>query len=189
MRIVTIDEFKLNKEEFAERISDGQIFVYPTDTIYGIGCDATNETAVLKLRNIKRQHDRPLSIIVPSINWIKENCVINSEVEEWLKKLPGPYTIVLKLKNKGKIARSVNDTGSIGVRIPKHEISRYVNYLGFPIVTTSANITGKTFMTSIDDFDSEIKNRIDFFIDDGEIKGTPSTIVFLDKEKVEIKKR
>lgn len=189
MRTITLDELKLNKEEFAEKISDGQVFVYPTDTIYGIGCDATNETAVLKLRNIKRQHDRPLSIIVPSINWIKDNCIINAEAETWLKKLPGPYTLVLKLKSKNKIARSVNDTGSIGIRIPKHEISKFVNYFGYPIVTTSANITGKMFMTSIDDIDSEIKNKIDFFIDNGEIKGTPSTIVFLDKDKVEIKKR
>ena len=189
MRIVTIDEFRLNKDEFAEKLEEGQVFIYPTDTIYGIGCDATNEAAVLKLRNIKRQHDRPLSIIAPSINWIKENCVITSEVEEWLKKLPGPYTLILKLKNKKAIAQSVNDTGSIGVRIPKHEISRFVNYIGFPIVTTSANITGKMFMTSIEDLDSEIKNRVDFFIDQGETRGTPSTIIYLDKEKIEIKKR
>ena len=189
MNLVTIDEFRLNKEEYAEKIEDGQVFIYPTDTIYGIGCDATNETAVLKLRNIKRQHDRPLSIIAPSINWVKENCVITSEAEEWLKKLPGPYTLVLKLKNKDKIARSVNDSGSIGVRIPKHEISQFVNYLGFPIITTSANITGKSFMTSIDDLDFDIKQRVDFFVDMGEIKGTPSTIILLDKEKIEIKKR
>lgn len=189
MRILTFDEFRLEKDQFAEKIENGDVFVYPTDTIYGIGCDATNETAVLKLRNIKHQHERPLSIIVPSITWIKENCVVTTESEDWLKKLPGPYTLVFKLKNKKAIARSVNDTGSIGVRLPKHEISKFVNYLGFPIVTTSANISGKMFMTSIDDLDSEIKNRIDFFVDQDEIKGTPSTIVFLDKEKVEIKKR
>lgn len=189
MRIVTKDEFKLNKEEFAAKVEDGEIFIYPTDTIYGIGCDATNERAVLKLRNIKRQHDRPLSIIAPSIEWIRKNCIVNKEVEEWLKKLPGPYTLVLKLKNKDAIAKSVNDTGSIGVRIPDHHINKFVSFLGFPIITTSANISGKSFMTSIDDLDPEIRSRIDFFIDEEDIQGRPSTIIFLDKEKIEIKKR
>lgn len=189
MRVVTKDEFKLNKEEFAAKIEDGEIFIYPTDTVYGLGCDATNERAVLKLRNIKMQHDRPLSIIVPSIEWIKENCIITNEVMTWLKKLPGPYTMVLKLKNKDTIARSVNDTGAVGIRIPDHHISKFVNFLGFPIITTSANIAGKMFMTSIDDLDTSIKSKVDFFIDEDEIRGKPSTIVFLDKEKVEIRKR
>jgi L-threonylcarbamoyladenylate synthase len=189
MRVVTKDEFKLNKEEFASEIEEGKIFIYPTDTIYGIGCDATNETSVLKIRNMKMQHDRPLSIIAPSVDWIKKNCIITDEVKAWLKKLPGPYTFVLKLKNKKAIARSVNDTGSVGVRIPNHYISKFVNLLGFPIISTSANISGKMFMTSIDDLDTNIKNKVDFFIDEEEIRGRPSTIVFLDKEKVEIRKR
>jgi len=189
MRVVTKDEFKLDEEEFASKVEDGKIFIYPTDTIYGIGCDATNETSVLRLRNIKRQHDRPLSILVPSVDWIKENCVITDEVKAWLKKLPGPYTLVLKLKNKEAVAKSVNDSGSVGVRLPNHYITKFVNLLGFPIITTSANIAGKSFMTSLDDLDSGIKNKVDFFVDEGEIVGRPSTIVFLDKEKVEIRKR
>ena len=189
MRVVTKDEFFLNKEEFATRIEDGEIFIYPTDTLYGIGCDATNETAVLQLRNIKHQHDRPLSIILPSIGWIKENCIITQEARKWIDKLPGPYTLILKLKNRSPIARSVNDTGSIGVRIPDHEIGRFVEFLRFPIITTSANIAGKMFMISIDDFDPEIKKRVDFFVDSGEIRGRPSTIIVLDKEEVEIRKR
>ncbi len=189
MRIITKDEFGLVKEELAEKIESGEVFIYPTDTIYGIGCDATNETSVLKLRNIKNQHDRPLSVIAPSVEWVKQNCIVTDEIEEWLKKLPGPYTLVLKLKNPKAISISVNDTGSVGVRIPNHYISRFVSFLGFPIITTSANISGNMFMTSIEDLDNSIKSKVDFFIDDGEIRGKPSTIIFLDKEKIEIRKR
>jgi L-threonylcarbamoyladenylate synthase len=189
MRIVTKDEFGLIKEELAEKVEKGEIFIYPTDTIYGLGCNATNETSVLKLRNIKNQHDRPLSVIAPSVEWIKKNCIITKEVEEWLKKLPGPYTIILKLKNEKAIAQAVNDTGSIGIRIPNHHISKFVNFLGFPIISTSANVAGNMFMTSIEDLDAGIRNKVDFYIDDGEIRGRPSTIVFLDKEKIEIRKR
>lgn len=189
MRIISTEDFLENKDEFSKKIENGELFIYPTDTIYGLGVDATNEAAVLKLRNAKMQHGRPLSVIAPSIEWIKENCVMNGRGESWVKKLPGPYTLVFKLKNKSALAKSVNESGSIGIRIPDHPISDFVRSLGVPIITTSANISGKKFMTSLEDMDPILKMKVDFFVDDGEVRGKPSTIVFLDKEDVEIKER
>ena len=189
MMVVTKEDFFLRGDEFRSQIENGAVFVYPTDTIYGIGSNATNETAVLKLRNIKRQHDRPLSVIAPSVEWIKENCVITTEAEEWLKKLPGPYTLILKIKSEFSVAPSVTDTGSLGVRIPDNPISKFVELLGVPIITTSANMAGKMFMTSIEDLDPMIRGRIDFVVDAGDIKGRPSDIVFLDKDEIKIRER
>jgi L-threonylcarbamoyladenylate synthase len=186
MRVNTKEEFLLNKEEHIESLKDGKLFIYPTDTVYGIGCDATNEIAVYNLRNAKKRPTRPLSIIAPSKEWIKENFIIDDKARDWCNKLPGPYTLVLKLKNKNAISPNISDTGTIGIRIPNHWISDVVSNFGKPIITSSANITGKNFMTSIEDLDDELKVKIDFFIDEGEINGTPSKIIRLDKDEVEV---
>lgn len=186
MKVNTKEEFLLNKEEYIETLKEGKLFIYPTDTVYGIGCDATNEIAVYNLRNVKKRPTRPLSIIAPNKDWIKENFIIDEKALDWCNKLPGPYTLVLKLKNKDAISHNITDSDSVGIRLPDHWISDFVSNFGKPIITSSANITGKNFMTSIEDLDDELKSKVHFFIDEGEINGTPSKIIRLDKEEVEV---
>mgnify|MGYP001589609861 CR=1 FL=1 len=185
MEIITKTELQLRFAEIAERIKQGAVFIYPTDTIYGIGCNALDKKAVDKIRELKERQTNPFSIIAPSKDWITTNCVINKEAKEWISKLPGPYTVVLKLKNKNAIAKSVNSgEDTIGVRIPQHWLSAVVYELGIPIVTTSANRSGRSFMTSLDDLDSAIHDGVDFIIYEGEKKGKPSKIVNVVEGKV-----
>lgn len=189
MEVLNKDEF-LNKKRVNLRKLKDSIFIYPTDTIYGIGCDARDDTLVEAIRGIKERFSRPFSVIAPSKDWIRDNCVVNKNVEEWLDKLPGPYTLILKLKDKNMIADSVNmDKDTLGVRIPDNWFTEVVSQLGFPIVTTSANLSGGDFMTSLDNLDRDIERKVDLIVYDGELQGSPSTLVFLDKEKPEIKKR
>jgi len=132
----------------------------------------------------------PFSVIAPSKEWIKENCEINDKIEEWLEKLPGPYTLILKLKNPEAVEHIVNNgMKTIGVRIPLHWTTDIARELNLPIVTTSANLTGKGFMTSVDNLDMNVRNKVDFMINEGEIKGTPSKLIDLTKKGVEIKER
>ncbi|MBD3314133.1 threonylcarbamoyl-AMP synthase [Candidatus Woesearchaeota archaeon] len=190
MRVLTKDEFKIEKMRFFDKIVNGAIFIYPTDTIYGIGCDATNRDSVKKIRKIKNRPENPFSVIAPSVQWIEENCIINDTAKEWLEKLPGPYTLVLKLKNKNCVAPEViPKTESIGVRMPQHWFSAVIRLIDTPIVTTSVNEAGKKFMSSIEDLDSEIKTKVDFMIDEGEKQGKPSNVIYLDKEEVMIRDR
>lgn len=180
MEILTKAELHMRFAEIAERIRNGAVFIYPTDTIYGIGCNALDKKAVDKIRRLKERPTNPFSILVPSKEWIIENCILSTEGKEWLNKLPGPYTLVLKLKNKDIIAKSVNQAEeTIGVRIPQHWFNSIVYELGFSIVTTSANRSGRPFMISIEDLDSTIKDSVDFIIYEGEKKGRPSKIVNL----------
>lgn len=189
---MTITKEQLLKEErkYLSLIKKGAVFVYPTDTIYGIGCNAQVSSSVRKIRDLKGRPTSPFSIIAPSTMWIRQNCVITKGAEKWLAKLPGPYTLILPLKDKSCVAKEV--TGgqpTLGVRIPDHWISKLVATLGVPIVTTSVNKTGMQYMTSLEDMDNRIKVNVDFIVDEGSKKGKPSTIVQLIQEKTIITKR
>ena len=187
MRIINKDELKIDKKLGMELKK--RVFIYPTDTIYGIGCDATNAKLVGKIRAIKQSQDQPFSVIIPNKNMIFQYCRTDEKTNDWVKKLPGPYTLIFNVKKKF-VADNVNPKGNtIGIRIPNHWFYDCIKKMKVPIVTTSANISGQDFMTSLEDLDEDIKRQVDFVIYDGPIKGRPSNIVHLEKEVVEIKDR
>lgn len=190
MRILTKDEFYLELEPHLNAILNGAVFIYPTDTIYGIGCNALDSVGVKTIREVKNRPKAPFSIIAPSREWIEDNCVIGEQAKEWLDKLPGPYTLILKLKNKDCIAPEVApDSDSLGIRMPRHWISTIIKEAGVPVVTTSVNEAGKKFMTSEEELTAEFRNKVHFMVDEGVKEGRPSNIIFLDKEDVEIRER
>ncbi|MDP3026973.1 MAG: L-threonylcarbamoyladenylate synthase [Nanoarchaeota archaeon] len=170
----------MNEENLKKQIFAGKIFIYPTDTIYGIGCDATNKEAVNKIREIKQRDSKPFSIIAPSINWIKESCIIDKGLEI-NKYLPGPYTIILKKKNPAFLSW-VSDTDSLGVRIPDNDFCKKIQKSGVPFITTSVNLSGEPFAINMGNIKEEIKNKVDFIIDEGELNGKPSTLIIDGKE-------
>ena len=183
MRILNADELKIEKDAIIELIIDGALFVYPTDTIYGIGCNALISKSVNSIRQLKGRAANPFSVIAPSIDWIKENCLITGEAEKWLDKLPGPYTLIFKLKNEKCVAKEVNaGLKTLGVRIPNHWISKLVSEAGIQVVTTSVNRSNEDYMTSIEDLDPAVKKGVDFLIYEGAKEGRPSKIIDLTKD-------
>lgn len=188
MRVLNFDELKVEKDLILGSIIDGAVFIYPTDTIYGIGCNATLSKSVKKIRMLKGRATNPFSVIAPSVDWVNENCVVNKEVEGWLEKLPGPYTLILNLKNNC-VAKEVNPgLSTLGIRIPNHLISKIVAEAEVPVVTTSVNKSGEDYMTSLDSLDASIKNNVDFILYEGEKEGRPSKIIDL-TEKIKIIER
>jgi L-threonylcarbamoyladenylate synthase len=166
--------------DFAEDIKNGATFIYPTDTIYGLGCDATNLDSVNLIRKIKyRDKDKPISIIAPSIEWIKEHCIVDDEL---LKKyLPGPYTLILKKKDP-EFLNHISSNDSLGIRIPDCEFTKLVEAAKVPFVTTSVNFVGEPFAIKISDIDHKIIDSVDIVIGVGKLDGRPSTIVADGKE-------
>ena len=75
MQTITISEVKARKEYYKRMLLKG-LFIYPTDTIYGVGCDAYNGCLIDKVRDLKQQYDRPFSVIAPSKDWIRKHCII-----------------------------------------------------------------------------------------------------------------
>ncbi len=155
-------------------IAKGAVFIYPTDTIYGIGCDATDDRAVKRIRKLKGRKSNPFSVIAPSIEWIKDNCVLTNTAKAWLLKLPGPYTLLINLKKPAVCPQTNMGLKTLGIRIPDHWISGVVARVGKPVVTTSVNLEGKPFATKLEQME---KFDVDFVIYEGEKTGRPSTVV------------
>ena len=186
MRILDKSEFEVYKKLHLGMLNKGSLFVYPTDTIYGVGCDATNGDAIEKIRILKKRETQPFSVIAPSIDWISENCDVPEHGHEWLNKLPGPYTLVFKLKNKSAVHPNINkeDGNTLGVRIPDHWISDLASEFGKPILTTSPNKHGEMVPTHPDELDIEFHPEVDFMIYEGRLHNAPSIIVKLTGEEV-----
>ena len=174
-----IDYTKL--KEPAELIRNGGIVVFPTETVYGIGANALNENAIKKLYDIKKRPlNKPISLLVNSIDMIEQVAKDITKLEYALIKtfFPGPLTIILKKKNiVPNIVTANQDT--VGIRMPANEIAlKLIGYVGIPIATPSANISGKPSGTNLKDIMEDFDGKVDCFIDDGPSKiGLASTIV------------
>jgi L-threonylcarbamoyladenylate synthase len=198
MQIITKEDFD-NSRTKVLKMMKSKVFIYPTDSIYGIGCDATNEALVLRIRKLKKSNLQPFSVIAPSKEWVYKNCEVGEKQKDYVEALGKKisiagkktcFTVILKLKNPKAVAKSVlQGVDSIGIRIPEHWIADVVKDLGYPIVTTSANPTGEDFMTSINDLNENMKNGVDFILYEGEKNGTPSTIIHSYEEITKIKHR
>ena len=92
MQIIIKEEFGLQKDAIVEEIGEGAIFIHPTDTIYGIGGSALLNDIAKEIRNIKKSYKQPFSVIAPSKQWIRENCIVPKEAVEWLFFFPRPQT-------------------------------------------------------------------------------------------------
>ena len=175
------------RKELIEAIKAGKIFIYPTDTLYGIGCNAENEENVEKIRKIKqRDGKKPLSIIAPSMSWIATH--VTNAFPNYLEKLPGPYTLLMTKKDK-KWLSHVSETEKIGIRIPQHVFTKLTHAANVPFITTSVNFAGKAFATSIEEIPKSIISKVDYVIDAGPIHTKPSTIIDLTGKEPKIVER
>ncbi|MDO9399461.1 MAG: L-threonylcarbamoyladenylate synthase [bacterium] len=178
-----------------EILKNGGIIIYPTDTCYGIGVDATNKEAIKKLINLKgRDFKKPISIIVKNFKMAQEIGEFNSQAKKLFKKyLPGPLTLIVK-KKKG-IYQLPNiltaKKRKIGIRMPDNKISlELVKKFNKPITTTSANISGEPECYSKQEILKQFKKNIkdiDLILDIGKLqKNKPSTIIEIIGNKLKI---
>lgn len=166
-------------------LRQGGSVVFPTDTAYGLAVDAANLQAVKKLYRLKgRNFKKPIHVIPPTQPAIG----LFARISPWSKKLmkkfwPGPLTIVLPLKDRGKSWQMLSaKTKTIGIRIPKHKIAiKLAEKFGKPITATSANISGKNVCYSVAEAKKQFlrsKIKPDFYLNDGRLRRIrPSTVV------------
>lgn len=170
-------EFRIDR--IIELLHNGELVVYPTDTLYALGADIFNETAVRKVFQVKkRPFNNPLPVAVSCLDEINSIAFINSKAEIICEKfLPGSLTIILPKKN------NISDivTGGldkIAVRVPDNEIALELLKKYGPLTVTSANLHNGNALTNIKDIKEKIGERnVSSFIDYGVLGSAPSTIV------------
>ena len=170
-----------------EIIENGGIIVFPTDTVYGIGCNPYDANAVKKIYQIKsREKIKSLPVLASSIEIVKQISIIDEFTEKIIKKYwPGPLTLILKLKDKN-LKESLNLEDKIAVRIPNSVCTlKLLNKCNL-LVGTSANVSGDSSFTDSQECMKNVKNY-DVFVDGGTItsKGE-STIIEIENEKIHV---
>ena len=157
------------QEEVARAVAilrEGGIILYPTDTVWGIGCDATNAEAVDRIYRLKRSENKKSMLVL---------CASADMVVRYVNRAPGiafevmemattPLTAILP-GAAGVAANLIPDEGTLGVRIPDHEFcQRMLRALGRPVVSTSANISGEPTAVGLQDVTREIVDGVDFVV-------------------------
>ncbi len=174
-------------KKIIQNLKDGNLVIIPTDTVYGISCDALNREAVEKVFIAKKRENKPLLILVSSVDMLKDYV---SEINDLEKKLldrfsPGMLTILFK-KNNNIFDEITCGSEYIGIRIPDNTLLLdVINELGNPIVSTSANISGEV-ITNVNMINDELKKHISYIYDDGEKTNISSTLVKVENNKIKI---
>ncbi len=172
-------------------INAGGVIVCPTDTVYGLICDASNKKAVEKIFKIKkRPKTKPLGVFVKDIKQAKKIAIIDERAERFLKKnTPGKITVILKKRSDYDLADLVGNKDTVGIRIVKNKfINELLKKFNKPLAQTSANISGQPATTKIEKVLEQLKNqkiKPDLVIDAGNLpQNRPSKIVDLTTQKM-----
>lgn len=169
-------------------LRDGGVVVYPTDTVYGLGCDITSKHAVERIIRIKgRDPKKPMSFVCADLTHISRYARVSNVAYRILKRfLPGPYTFILEASSEvPKLLLTKQKT--VGIRIPAHPVSgALVRELGNPILSTSANASGADPLNVPAEIQEVLGKQVDLILDSGILAQVPSTVVSLVHDRVQV---
>ena len=171
-------------QQIAKVLADGGVIIYPTDTVYGLGCDIFNNRALERIKKIKGIKGKKLnlSFICADLSHLSEYTKqVNTPIFKLMKKaLPGPYTFILNASNKVPKILNSNSKKTVGIRIPDNNIPRQiVSQLGNPIITSSIHDEDEVLDYASDPelIYEKFKNLVDVVIDGGYGNLEPSTVI------------
>jgi len=166
----------------------GGLVIYPTDTVYGLGCDPFNITAVKRIFRVKGEREKPLPILASSIDHVEKIASLSPKAEKIARRFwPGPLTLIVPKKPilPEVVTCSQN---SVGVRVPNHAVAlQLINLSKGLLVGTSANKTGKKPPQTADEAGRQLGEEVDLVLDGGPTTiGVSSTLVDLTQKKPRI---
>ena len=159
---------------YSDQIRLGKVMLYPTSTIWGLGCDATNLSAVKYIYEIKKRDlTKPCILLVDSIQHLKKYVSnLHPRIENLLLHYDKPISIIYSASDLLH-PHLKNIDGTVAIRITNHPFCKQlIQELGRPIISTSANVQGEPFPTSFEEITSEIKESVDIIVDQSYDKGT-----------------
>ena len=175
-------------EKAAKIIRNGGAVIYPTDTLYGLGVDALNRKAVIKVFEIKGREKKPISIAVDTLKEARKHANFSSLALNIAKKfLPGPLTLILPSKLNLPKELNPNDE-KVRIRIPDNRVAlQLIKKCKFPLTATSANLSdGKNPVTAKEAI-KQIGDKVDLVLDAGKCRyNKPSTVVDLSSAEIEV---
>lgn len=179
-----IDPQRINPrdiDQIVAKLRDGKIIAYPTDTVYGLGCDIFQKRAVESIYKLKGKDPRaPLSFACADLKDIAKYAVVSDQAYRILRRiLPGPFTMVMRAsKLVPKIMVSKQKT--VGIRVPDHPVTKaIIDALGNPIVTSSVPVPDGHDVNDPNEIDARLGHALGMVIDSGLIYPEPSTIIDL----------
>jgi len=184
MKVIKANDKDINK--IVTALKNGAVLALPTDTVYGLVCDASSEKSVERIFEIKkRDKSKPLGIFVKDIRAAKNFAFINKDDESFLK--DNKITAIFKTK-KENLSKLVYKNGTIGIRIPDCKfLNLILEEFGSPLAQTSANISGKPATTKVNDILEQFGKEDVIIIDGGDLKKSePSRVIDLTKSNINI---
>ena len=162
----------------AEATADGDLVVYPTETVYGLGGGALDPAAVERVFDLKgRERLNPLSLGVPSVDAALRYTEPTEFAVAFARAfLPGPVTVVVERGDAVPDALTA-ERDRVGIRVPDHDLARDLLSETGPLTATSANVSGRGSVTRLGDLDDRIREGVAVVVDGGETPGTESTVV------------
>jgi len=166
-------------EAAARALRAGDLVVYPTETVYGLGADATDAEAVERVFELKgRARDKPVSMGVPDVETAREYTRLTEREVAFMREfLPGPVTVVVE---RGESVPDVLTAGRerVGVRVPDHAVAlELYEQAGVPVTATSANVSGTGSVRRVSELSAEILDGVAAVVDDGETTGGQGSTV------------
>jgi L-threonylcarbamoyladenylate synthase len=182
-------DFQYDIDQCLQVLKNGGIILYPTDTVWGIGCDATNAKAVEKIYELKKRPDEKAMIVLVADEKEVLQHVANPDLQlfDYLKKITKPTTVIYD-GAIGFANNLIGKDGSIGIRISKDQFCKHlIKRFRKPIVSTSANISGQPLAKIFAEINDEIKSSVDYIVkyrqDDNTI-AEPSSVIKWSKSSV-----
>ncbi|MFB6111696.1 MAG: L-threonylcarbamoyladenylate synthase [Halobacteriaceae archaeon] len=162
----------------ADAIRDGDLVVYPTETVYGLGADATNTGAIETVYEAKRRdRDRPISLAVPTIEAASRFAQFGQRERAFMEQfLPGPVTVVCE-RREGVPDVLTATRERVGIRIPDHPVARALLERVAPLTATSANVSGTGSVRRPGELSASVRGAVRMVLDDGTTPGGGSTVV------------
>ncbi|BAC07696.1 L-threonylcarbamoyladenylate synthase [Thermosynechococcus vestitus] len=158
--------------QIVEALKEGAVMLYPTDTVYAIGCDMNHKGAVQRVRQLKQlSNDKPVTFLCSSLSNIAQYAYVSDSAYRLMRRLiPGPYTFLLPATKL--VPRLVQNPKrkTTGIRVPDHVVSQaLLTALGNPIISTSARLPDdETYYVNTADLFDAFDKRVDLMIDTGE---------------------